>query len=102
MADVLLSRSHEELRVRARDVREREIVPFIERRGWNRPLAAHELKTVLRMAIPLGYPGAVVSKEDGGAGLDYLSLGARTSCHGRSRCWARRPRSRDTSRRSST
>ena len=75
MADVLLSPSHEELRLRARAVREREIVPFIERRGWDRSLSADELKTVLRMTVPIGYPGAVVSKEDGGAGLDYLSLG---------------------------
>lgn len=63
MADVLLSRSHEELRLRVRDVRDREIVPFIQRRGWDRPLSADELKTVLRMAVPLGYPGAVVSTD---------------------------------------
>jgi alkylation response protein AidB-like acyl-CoA dehydrogenase len=75
MADVLLSPSHDELRRRARDVREREIVPFIDRRGWDRPLSGDELKAVLRMTIPLGYPGAVVPKDDGGAGLDYLSLG---------------------------
>jgi alkylation response protein AidB-like acyl-CoA dehydrogenase len=56
-------------------VRARDMVPFIERRGWSTPLSADEMKALLRMTVPLGYPGAVVSKEDGGAGLDYLSLG---------------------------
>jgi alkylation response protein AidB-like acyl-CoA dehydrogenase len=73
--DVLLTASHEDLRHRVRDVRDREMVPFIERHGWNRALSADALKTLLRMTAPLGYPGAVVPKDDGGAGLDYLSLG---------------------------
>jgi alkylation response protein AidB-like acyl-CoA dehydrogenase len=75
VVDVLLSPVHEDLRERIREVRRREIVPFIERRGWSTPLAADELKALMRMTVPLGYPGAVVAKDDGGAGLDYLSLG---------------------------
>ena len=75
MADVLLTSAHEELRRRVRDVRDREIVPFIARRGWSEPLSASELKAVLKMTTGIGYPGAAVPKDDGGAGLDYLSLG---------------------------
>jgi alkylation response protein AidB-like acyl-CoA dehydrogenase len=67
--------AHDGLRRRVRDVRDREIVPFVARRGWDRPLTAGELKTVLRLTAPLGYPGAAVPKADGGAGLDYPSLG---------------------------
>jgi alkylation response protein AidB-like acyl-CoA dehydrogenase len=73
--DPLLTPAHEELRRRVRDVRDRAMVPFLQRRGWERPLSSDELKALLRMTVPLGYPGAVVSKADGGAGLDYLSLG---------------------------
>jgi alkylation response protein AidB-like acyl-CoA dehydrogenase len=73
--DAPLTAAHEDLRRRALDVRDREIVPFLERRGWDRPLAAEELKALLRLTRPLGYPGAVVPEEDGGPGLDYLSLG---------------------------
>ena len=75
MSDVLLDRSHHELRSRTRHLRDREIVPFLAQRGWDRPLSADELKAVLRMTVPVGYPGAVVPKDDGGDGLDYLSLG---------------------------
>lgn len=75
MPDVLLTPAHEELRRRVRDVRDREMVPFIERRGWDRALSADELKALLRMTRTVGYPSAVVPKDDGGAGLDYLSLG---------------------------
>ena len=75
MSDAQLTPAHEELRRRVRDVRDRLMVPFLQRRGWERPLSGDELKTLLRMTVPLGYPGAVVSKADGGAGLDYLSLG---------------------------
>ncbi len=75
MPDAPLAPAHEELRRRTRDVRERELIPFVARRGWDRALSGDELKALLRMALPLGYPGAVVPREDGGAGLDYLSLG---------------------------
>ena len=75
MPDVLLRPAHEELRRRVRDVRDREVVPFIDRRGWDKALTGAELKAVLRMTAPVGYPAAVVPKDDGGAGLDYLSLG---------------------------
>ncbi len=75
MPDLPLTSAHEELRRRVRDVRDGAMVRFVQQRGWERPLSGDELKTLLRMALPLGYPGAVVSKEDGGAGLDYLSLG---------------------------
>jgi alkylation response protein AidB-like acyl-CoA dehydrogenase len=51
------------------------MVPFVQRRGWDHALSGDELKVLFRMTLPLGYPGAVVSKDDGGAGLDYLSLG---------------------------
>ena len=67
--------AHEELRRRVREVRDRAMIPFVQPRGWERPLSGDELKTLLRMTVPLGYPGAVVATEDGGAGLDYLSLG---------------------------
>ena len=66
---------HEELQRRVREVRDADILPALERRGMDRPLDSGELKAVLRPLLALGYPGTVIAKDDGGAGLDYVSLG---------------------------
>ena len=66
---------HEELQRRVREVRDADILPALEQRGMDRPLESGELKAVLRPLLALGYPGTVIAKEDGGAGLDYVSLG---------------------------
>jgi alkylation response protein AidB-like acyl-CoA dehydrogenase len=73
MAD--LTPVHEDLQRRVREVRDADILPALERRGMDRPLDSGELKAVLRPLLALGYPGTVIAKDDGGAGLDYVSLG---------------------------
>ncbi len=75
MIDFTLTAAQEELRRRARDVAAKEIQPFLDGRGMDRALGADQIKSVLRMTRPLGYPGTVVSREDGGPGLDHVSLG---------------------------
>jgi alkylation response protein AidB-like acyl-CoA dehydrogenase len=75
MPDFSFTPAQEELRRLARDVRDGQIQPFLERRALPHALSGSEMKTLLRMTLPLGYPGGVVPKADGGAGLDYVSLG---------------------------
>ncbi|MBI2216329.1 MAG: acyl-CoA dehydrogenase family protein [Candidatus Rokubacteria bacterium] len=75
MPDFELTRAQDDLRRHTREIRDTQVVPFLERRGMDHALSADELKQLLRMTLPIGYPGAVVAKEDGGAGLDYVSLG---------------------------
>jgi acyl-CoA dehydrogenase len=75
MPDFSFSPAQEELRRRVRETRDKVIEPFLRQRGLDTPLAADELKAVLRMTHPLGYPGSVVTKDDGGPGLDHVSLG---------------------------
>lgn len=66
---------HEDLRHRVREVRDTEIAPLLDRRGMDRPLTGAELKAVVRPLLALGYPGTIIGRDDGGAGLDYVSLG---------------------------
>ncbi len=75
MIDFTLTPAQDELRRRAREVAAKEIQPFLERRGMGRPLGPDEIRAVLRMTTPLGYPGTVVPRDDGGPGLDHVSLG---------------------------
>jgi alkylation response protein AidB-like acyl-CoA dehydrogenase len=73
--DVGLSREEQALRERARDVRERAILPFLAARGFDRPLSREEARALFRLTLPLGYPGTVVPAKDGGAGLGHVALG---------------------------
>lgn len=51
------------------------MLPFLRARGLDRPLAREEARALFRLSLPLGYPGTVVPKADGGAGLDHVALG---------------------------
>jgi acyl-CoA dehydrogenase len=75
MPDASFSAAHEELRRRVRETRDQSIQPFLDRRGLDQALTADELRAILRMTRPLGYPGSVVPTDDGGPGLDHVSLG---------------------------
>jgi alkylation response protein AidB-like acyl-CoA dehydrogenase len=69
------SSEHPALRERARDVRERDVLPFLRARGFDRPLSREEVRAVFKLTLPLGYPGTVVPASEGGAGLDHVALG---------------------------
>jgi acyl-CoA dehydrogenase len=73
--DCRFTPEQEALRQRIRDVRDRSITPFLVERGWNAALTRPELAHIFGMLVPLGYPGTVIAQEDGGAGLDHVSLG---------------------------
>ena len=75
MPDFGFSSEQQALRERAHDVRERAILPFLATRGFDRPLSREELRALFKLTLPLGYPGTVVSRVDGGAGLDHVALG---------------------------
>jgi acyl-CoA dehydrogenase len=75
MPDFAFTPAQQALRHRTREIRDGQILPFLARRGMDRALSADELKRVLRMTLPAGYPGGVIGTHDGGAGLDYVSLG---------------------------
>jgi len=73
--DFRFTPEQEALRQRVRDVRDRTITPFLVDRGWNTALTRAELAHLFGRLVPLGYPGTVIALEDGGAGLDHVSLG---------------------------
>ena len=75
MPDFRFSRDEEGLRERARDVRERAVLPFLRARGLDRPLSREEVRALFKLTLPLGYPGTVVPRAEGGAGLDHVALG---------------------------
>jgi alkylation response protein AidB-like acyl-CoA dehydrogenase len=73
--DCRFTPEQEALRQRIRDVRDRTITPFLVDRGWHTALTRAELAHLFGLLVPLGYPGTVIALEDGGAGLDHVSLG---------------------------
>src|SRR5512139_3844668 len=75
MPDFGFSGEQEALRERARDVRDRAVLPFLTARGFDRPLSREEARALFKLMLPLGYPGTVVPRADGGAGLDHVALG---------------------------
>ena len=75
MPDFRFSTDEEALRERARDVRERAVLPFLRARGLDRPLSREEVRALFKLTLPLGYPGTVVPRAEGGAGLDHVALG---------------------------
>jgi alkylation response protein AidB-like acyl-CoA dehydrogenase len=75
MIDIRLTDTHEALRRQAREIRDTQVVPFIAARGWDRPLSREDWQAVYRFLLPLGYPGTVIARDLGGAGMDHLALG---------------------------
>jgi len=75
MPDFSFSKEQQALRGRARDLRERTVLPFLAARGFDRPLSRAEVRALFALTLPLGYPGTVVPTADGGAGLDHVALG---------------------------
>jgi len=59
----------------AKKMMEKEIRPVLAARDRFQPLNGAEARDILKRLIPLGYLGAVIPEEDGGAGLDYLTCG---------------------------
>ena len=58
-----------------RALRERAILPFLAARGFDRPLSREEVRALFKLTLPLGYPGTVVPRVDGGAELGHVALG---------------------------
>ena len=75
MPDFGFSAEQQALREHARDVRERAVLPFLRARGFDRALSRDEVRALFKLTVPLGYPGTVVPRDAGGAGLDHVALG---------------------------
>ncbi len=75
MPDFSFSKEQAALYERAVDVRERAVLPFLRARGLDRPLSRDEARALFKLTSPLGYPGTVVPRAEGGAGLDHVALG---------------------------
>ena len=60
----------------AREVMEKEVIPFADE--WDQNKSLHDRKildALLDKLIPLGYIGATIPEESGGQGLDHVSWG---------------------------
>jgi alkylation response protein AidB-like acyl-CoA dehydrogenase len=71
-----LTKDQQLLKSAAREVMEKEVIPFADE--WDKKGQLHDrrhLKKLLDKLIPLGWIGATLPEETGGQGLDHVSYG---------------------------